>query len=172
MTLLANSYGSPENVAALVPRYGNSTGHFDHTTRPTLVQVETLMNQVSATLNSILATAGFDIPMTQSDAVLMLALWVDQETAALCEGINGSGRFGPMAGTNQDNRGRWVVIRQDAEEFVKENAVGLERLGASRTYDMLAGAAFRETNEAGDDTYPLFQRDGFGGWFTDWDPRG
>ena len=83
MALLANSYGSAENVAALVPRYGNSAGYFDHTTRPTLVQVETLMNQVSATLNSILATAGFAIPVTQSDAVLMLALWVDQETAAL-----------------------------------------------------------------------------------------
>lgn len=169
MTLAANSYGDVDEIAALVPRYGNSGGFFDSTTRPTLAQVESLTDQVSATLNSILATAGFSIPVTQADAVLLLDLWVNQEVAAIAEGINGSGRFGPMAGATQDSRGRWALIREDAEDFVNANAVGLERLGAAREHDMLSGAAFREEDNSGREIFPLFQREAFGGHHTNWD---
>ena len=67
MSIGANSYGSAAGVAALVPRYANGSGTFATTDRPTLAQVETFIDSVSGILNSILAEAGFQIPVTDDD---------------------------------------------------------------------------------------------------------
>lgn len=169
MAILANSYGDTGEIAALVPRYGNGSGIFDATTRPTLLQVESLTDQVSAVMNSILAGAGFSIPVSDADAKLMLDLFVNQEVAALAEGINGSGRFGPTGGGKQGTGSRFALILTDVQAFVKANATGLERLGATRTYDPIAGISFRSVDEGGSDTAPIFQRSAFGNVFEDWD---
>jgi len=167
MALLANSYGDTGEIAALVPRYANQGNTFDPTTRPTLLQVESLCDQVSALLNAMLANAGFSIPIADADAVLMLDLFVNQEVAALCEGINGSGRFGPTA--KNASGSRFTMMLSDVMEFIKSSALGLERLGATRTYDPIAGISYRATDESGNDTAPIFQRSAFGNVFKDWD---
>ena len=168
MALATNSYGDTSEIAALVPRRQGSGGFFDASTRPTLTQVESMANQVSALLNSILAQNGFAVPVTNADVVLMLDYFVNEEVAAIVEGVNGSGRFGSTA-KSRGARGRFALIVEDVEAFVKGNAIGMERLGATRTYDILAGMAYRDTDEGGDATFPLFQRDGFGNTDTDWD---
>jgi hypothetical protein len=155
------SYGSAATIASLVPRYANGSGAFDTVTKPTLAQVGIFINEVSGVLDISLATAGLTIPVTQTTCVLALDMFVNQEVAAIVEGINGSGRFGP----NQKSGGtpsRYNLILKDVDAFVKQNAIGFERLGAARSYAVTAGMAYRDTDVSGNDTFPLFQRKGFG----------
>ena len=168
MALLTNSYGDTDEVAALVPRRAGTAGVFDEATRPSLPQLESLMDQVSAAVNSLLSHYGFDIPVTQADAKLLFDLFVNEEAAAIVEGINGSGRFGPTS-KQAGSKGRWAVIFEDVQTFIEMHAVGIERLGVTRSYDPIAGISFRGQDEGGDDTFPIFQRDGYGNRFTDWD---
>ncbi len=167
MALGANSYGDIDEIAALVPRRGSIGSGFTTNTRPTLLQLESIVDQVNAVVNAILAQAGFSIPVTNADAVLMLDLFVNQEAAAIVEGINGSGRFGPTA--KKASGGRFAMITTDVKEFIMEQAVGLERLGATRTYDPIAGIGYRLTDNSGDSVSPIFQREGFGNAFDEWD---
>jgi hypothetical protein len=155
MTIAANSYGSTSDVAALTPRYAdNVTFLFTTSTRPTLATVETQINQASGLCNSILAQAGFKIPVTQEDCKLALDIFVNEEVAAICEGINGSGRFGPT--TKQPSQSRFAIIMDDLKAFVEANATGFENMGAERSSDTLSiGYAFSDYGN-------LFTRDQFG----------
>lgn len=88
------SYGSTNEVAALVPRYANADNVFTATTRPSLAQVETWLTQVSAVLDAYLATKGYSTPITATDLNAAMDLFVAEEVASIAEGVNGSGRFG------------------------------------------------------------------------------
>jgi len=169
MTISERSYGAVSGVAALVPRYAGTGGIFTVSTRPTLAQVERLIDQISAMINSMLSTEGFDIPITQDDVVAVLSSFVEEEVAAICEGINGSGRFGPT--TKAPNKSRFLLIQDDIQFFLKSQIPGFERLGAERTYAETSGIGFRDSDEQGDSTFPIFQRDSFGkdGFFVDAD---
>lgn len=131
MTIGANSYGSTGGVAALTPRYANGSGVYDGTTRPTLTQVESFIDQVSSLLNVMLSQKGFSTPITNATGLLMLAMFVNEEVAQICEGINGSGRFGP--GQKQIGRSRYQLITADVQDFIATNADGIESVGATRT---------------------------------------
>ena len=173
MAIGANSYGDTDEIAYLVPRYtDSSTKLFTAATVPTLTTIESYTDQVSGILNSYLAEEGFNIPVTQADAKLALDLFVNQEVAAIAEGINGSGRFGPTA-TAKGKGTRFSVIMHEAKEFIEANKTGFENLGAGRAKDTTSYIGYRDTNNAGDATYPIFQRDGFLGAnsFVDRDPE-
>lgn len=161
MSINTNSYGHPNDIAAMVPRWANSSKLFDASTRPTLGEVETWVNQVSGVLNVILAQFGFSIPVTQADALEMLELFVNQEVAAITEGVNGSGRFGPTS-KQVGKQGRFAIITGDVRDFVESVATGLERLGVTRTHSFASGIGYRGTDENGDTVEPLFQRAAFG----------
>jgi hypothetical protein len=132
VALSLNSYGSVGGVAGRAPRYADQFGHFTTITRPTLTTVESWVDQVSGLVNSILAQNRFDVPVTQSDVALLLAGFVEDEVAAMVEGANGSGRFGPTAG-REDGRSRWEIIISEVAKFVNNNAAGFEAMGASRS---------------------------------------
>ena len=166
MAILTNSYGDPAEVAIMVPRYNNGSNVFDASTRPTLLQVESFCDQVSAVLNAILAQNGFDVPVTDSDAVLMLDLFVNQEVAAIAEGVNSLGRFGPTQ-KQSGGKGRWTIMMDDAADFVEKMAHGIEAMGASRTENITI--QFGDTDASGDPVTPLFQVEGFGYTRTNWD---
>lgn len=127
MTIGANSYGSTSGVAVLVPRYANASAAFDGTTRPVLTTVESQIDQISGLANSILAQAGFITPVSQSDAKLALDIFVNEEVAAIVEGINGSGRFGPT--TKEPGRSRFAIIVDDLKTFIEANKQGFVNLG-------------------------------------------
>jgi hypothetical protein len=181
MSLAANSYGSTADVAALVPKWANKATppDFDTTTRPTLAQVENQVNQLSALVNALLAEAGFAIPVTQADAKLALAYFVEEEAAAIVDGINGSGRFGPSSKA-MGAKGRFALLVADVQAFIEMNKAGFERLGAVRAFAATAGLAFRATDNQGNDVHPMVSREqfthqgGVGGRpsneFIDWDP--
>lgn len=167
MPIGANSYGSVLGAAGLVPRY-TVAGTFDATTRPTLTQVESHIDSVSGIVNSMLAQMGFTIPITVDTVKDALDLFVNEEVGAIAEGINGAGRFGPRA-TDGVTPNRFKLILEDVRLFIEGNAAGFERLGAVRQYSYTAGLAFRDVDEAGDATSPIFQRKAFGNTFDDWD---
>lgn len=154
-------YGEPNDVGSLVPRWVNASGYFDATTRPTLGQVQGWVNEVSELINVILSSYGFAIPVTQARAVLMLDMFVNQEVAAIVEGVNGSGRFGPT-GKQVGKAGRFALVTKDVQEFIEAIAVGLEQMGVTRTYSLAANVGYRGTDEDGNDIAPLFQRSAFG----------
>ena len=168
MSVGANSYGTAAGVAGLTPRYANTSATFDGTTRPTLTQVEAYIDQVSGIVNSYLAQEGFSVPITQADVTLALTMFVQEEVAAIVEGINNAGRFGPTTKA-PGKRGRFAVITEDVKAFVEGNAYGFNLLGATRTKSALSGIAYRDADESGDDVTPLFERKAFGDVSKEWD---
>lgn len=170
MSLDAHSYGSPGGVAGLTPRLANALGEFDVTTNPTLNMVETFLDEVSGMLNVLLAEQGFATPVTQADCRMVLDLFANQEAAAICEGVRGSGRFGPNVGKGTP-KGRFAIIGDDAAKFIEAYAAGFERLGAARIQGRLDGLAYRATDRAGNAVPPLTQRKSFGDdrFRKDWD---
>lgn len=163
-----NSYGTAVGVAAYVPRYANNSANFDNsTTRPSLVQVETFIDQISSLVNSILASNGFKIPVEQEDAKGAITIFVQEEVAAIAEGINGSGRFGPT--TKGPGQSRFKLIMDDIEAFITQNADGFENMGAVRDQPSGVEILTRGFDGAGKETFPIFQRNGFGNRFDNWD---
>ncbi len=163
------SYGSVSGIASLVPRWARATGGtFDTTTRPTLTDVAAWLEQVSAVMDIMLATEGFAIPITTpATVVATLDLFVNQEVASMCDGVNSSGRFGPLpskGGTFQRE-----IITGDIKKFIEDFAAGLALAGASRTLTTGSQIGYRGTDNAGNATAPIFQRTGFGNVFEDWD---
>lgn len=168
--ITSGSYGSILGVASLVPKHANRAGLFDDTTRPSGTYIATLIDQTSALLNSILAEAGFTTPVTNTTVKPMLDLFVNQEVAAMVEGINGSGRYGPTTNERKGgSKGRFEIMLDSVRAFVEGSKNGMERMGASRTYNAASGVLFREMDESGDDVPPLFQREAFGETYQQWD---
>lgn len=179
MAISENAYGALEEIAGLVPRWVDKTsGQFTATTRPPQSVVETSVNQISSLLNALLAEAGFAIPVVQADAKMALDYFVDEEVAAIVEGINGSGRFGPTS-KSMGAKGRFALLVADVQAFITTNKAGFERLGAVRIFAATSGLAFRGTDNRGNDMHPIFERDqythqgGVGGMpanqWIDWD---
>lgn len=157
MSVGANSYGAASDVAALAKRF-TSSGSFTTTTNPTLAQVESWIDRVSATLNILLAEQNFHVPITQADCQLMLALFVSTEVADLCNYANSAGRFFQ----NQNFvTGPWQAIQREAAEFIEKHAEGFEKLGAARTAEGLNGLDARTTDDAGNRIEPFFSRTQF-----------
>ena len=129
MTIGAHSYGSTSGVAVLVPRYASASCVFDANTRPTISTVESRVDQVSALANSILASALFQTPVTQADVKLALDIFVNEEVAAIVEGVNGSGRFGPS--TKEPGQSRFGIIMDDLKSFIQANKQGWVNIGAT-----------------------------------------
>lgn len=166
MTTGANSYGSAAGVASYVPRYANGSATFDTNTRPKLPQVDSFIDQISSLVNTILASNGFAIPITQADAISAITIFIEQEVAAIAEGINGSGRFGPT--TKTPSRSRFQIIMEDISAFILEHADGFENLGAQRDQPTGTEILTRTVDPAGQESYPIFQRGAFGNVFENW----
>ena len=167
MAIGANSYGTVAQVAALTRRYTDN-GSYVHNTNPTVATVEAWINSVSATLNVSLAAAGFKIPITQTDAAAACAALVVEATADLCHAANSTGRFFTKAALER-GVSPLMAIRKEMDAWVEAQADGLEQLGATRNRSLTAGILYRDADEGGDETFPIFQRDGFSNTFTDWD---
>lgn len=162
------SYGSTSEVANLTPRYVNGSGVFDTTTRPALATVTTWLTQLSGMIDSMMAKNGFATPVTNATVKAALDLFVDQEAAALAEGVNGSGRFGPSTGKG-GGRGRFALMLDDIATFIDAYAFGFEQAGATRSLNIGAQIGYRGTDDAGNEVDPIFQRKAFGNVFEDWD---
>lgn len=161
MALGANSYGSVAGVAALAGIW-TTDGSFDATTRPTSTIVESWIDNVSGIVNALLAEAGFGIPISQTDSVLMLDAFVEETVADLCHYANGAGRFYSDRAIERGYSTMQIITR-DFAFWLESHAVGLENLGATRTTSKVGAIGYRDSDEDGNDVDPLFTRRGFGG---------
>lgn len=163
----ANSYGTAAKVAALTRRY-TTAGSYDTTTNPTLATVETWIDQVSGTVNVALAKNGFVIPVTQADAVLAIETVVIEAVADLAHAANSAGRFFTDRALER-GVSPMRSIRTEIMEWAQDMTAGLAAMGAARNTPDAGQVAFRDTDNSGDSIFPIFQRDGFGNDFKDWD---
>lgn len=129
MTIGANSYGSIEEVRAQTRHLLAGSGSFSSTTRPTLDDVETIIDRVSGVLNSAIANAGFDVPISQATAKLACDEWVVARAVAWIEASQRG------AGWSDENNNRWRMASgmRSAAEFVDKNARGWAALGVPRS---------------------------------------
>lgn len=168
MGVATNSYGTASDVAAFVELYTTS-GSFTTSTIPTLAQVESWIDQISALVNAALAGAGFVIPVTQSDAKLAIKSYVVQAASDLAHAANSAGRYFTDTAL-QRGVSPMAAIRKEILDWVETFSDGLDALGASRSSTTGAGEiSFRDTDEGGDEIHPIFQRDAFGNEFENWD---
>jgi len=160
-------YGSLPEVAALVRRY-TSSGDFTTSTRPTKAEVQRFLERVSALLNTVLASSGFVIPVTQADAKLALDDFVINQVVQLAHAANGAGPYAPgseelrgvgSAGRAGSSKSPMRVIMDEAKLFINLYAVGLEALGATRLRRLTFGLACRTDDDAGNALSPMFVRD-------------
>ena len=175
MTIAADSYGTLEGTAALARTWTTDDTFLDADvyqdgTNPSLTTVENWIDQVSAILNLALSKYGFNVPITTPRGVLAAASIVETITADLAAYANSKGRF--MTEKFQD-RGIsvWRAIREDLDAWVLEYAPGLEQDGAERSASNMDEIGFRDADQRGNPTAPIFQRDAFGNRFQDWDKR-
>ena len=124
------AYGSLDEVAAFVPRYADQFGKFTTTTRPTLTQVTAWLEQVSGILDAYLSSKGYATPITEASLLAAMDLFASEEVAAMVEGANGSGRFGPTA-PNQRAQSRFAIIRMDVMNFIDSLLIGNETMAGS-----------------------------------------
>lgn len=135
------TYGSVAGAAAFVGHLTNAAGTFDNLgpptgTAPTLDQVETFLDQVSAQLTGWLAAAGYAVPVVQSDAKSALDGYANVGAAGLAELSQ------RVAGTSDDeNRreNRLLAEFRRAEDWIKSGA--LAGLGVGR---LVVGPAARQ----------------------------
>lgn len=171
----ANSYGSVQGVAALARAWTNDGEFLDgdlyeDSTNPSLTTVVDWIDQTSAILNTALAKYGFAVPITQATAVMAAASIVEQLVADMANYANSTGRFFSQRFIDS-GYSVWRTIRNDIDAWVLEYAPGLESLGVPRTESNVDKIGFRSHDDAGDETFPIFQRKGFGNVFDNWTKR-
>lgn len=136
------SYGTAAGVAALSALWTDgTTGLFTATTRPTLAQVTTWLDDVSKLLDTALNDQGFDTPVTVTAVTGELGLLVEGIVKDLCDYSHGAGRFftekALEAGLNP-----FMTVDKELHEWVKRKVVGLEKQGVTRSADGRNVASF------------------------------
>lgn len=167
MTLGANSYGTVADVAALCQDW-TIGGTFTTATSPTLAEVEGFIDQISGIMNVALAREGFSVPVTQADAVLAIKSIVVELAADRVQATHKAGRFYTERAVER-GISPLMQIRKDINDWIQDNAAGLEQLTATREATNVNEIGFRNTNEGGKEISPIFQREAFGNTFDDWD---
>lgn len=170
-----DSYGAVEGVAALAHTWTTDDTFLDadayaDATNPSLTTVVSWIDQISAILNVALRKYGFVVPLKSDRAQLIAASIVEELVADLVAYANSKGRFLTEKFTEK-GMAVWRAIRDDIDAWVLEYAPGLEQDGEDRTTSNVDEIGFRSTDERGNPTSPIFQRDGFGNRFQDWDKR-
>jgi len=165
-----NSYGSLSGVAAYARVYTTS-GAFSATTNPSDQTVVNWIDQLSETVNAALGAYGFVTPITNTRAKNILVSVVEQLAGDLAQAANSAGRFFTDKAL-QSGVSPWVAVQKNIYDWAKMYAGGLEQLGASR--NVVANETqigFRGSGPNGQSVFPIFQRDGFGNSFQDWETQ-
>lgn len=161
MPLDSNTYGSVAGVAAYTRRLTNSASTFDTSTRPTLAEVEAFLDQCSDTLNGWLASAGYVIPVTQADAVRVLARYANLGAAGHAELSQRAGGYDADDENRRENK--FLDMFQMAEAYIQSGA--LSALGATIVAGSLpspvSGLRVGGSTRTGQALRPIFTRTSF-----------
>jgi len=170
----ASSYGTVAGVAALARTWTDEDQTWHDAdgiyvledSNPSLTTVVRWIDQVSGMLNTALAGYGFATPLTSVNSNLAADSIVEGIVGDLARYVNQKGRF--FSDKFQGDLSIWTQIREDLGIWVKEYAPGLESNGDPRTSSNVYRVSTRSHDHAGEETFPIFQRKGFGNRFDDW----
>jgi hypothetical protein len=158
MALDANSYGSVGGVAAYTRRLANASSTFDSTTRPTLVEVEAFLDQCSDVLNGWLVRSGYVIPVTNANAVNVLARYANIGAAGHVELSQRAGGYDADDENRRENK--FLDLFALAESYIESGA--LAALGATMVDDSLpspvSGFRVGGGTRSGQALRPIFTR--------------
>lgn len=160
MALSPNSYGSVAGVAVYVARLTTDGGSFTASTRPTLAQVEGFLDQQSAVLNGWIAQAGYNVPITQSDAALILARYANIGAAGLVELTQAAAGYASDGEDSRENRFLSEFAR--AEAWIKSGALAALGVGQNTVGPGLSGLSVGGRSATGAQLKPIFTRTSFG----------
>jgi hypothetical protein len=162
MALDTNTYGTVAGVAAYVRRLANSSAMFDATTRPTLTEVEAFLDQCSDVLNGWLVRSGYVIPVTQPDAVRVLARYANLGAAGHVELSQRAGGYDAEDENRRENK--FLDMFAQAEAYIESGA--LAALGADVVAGSLpspvSGLRVGGGTRSGQAMRPIFRRTSFG----------
>ncbi len=171
MPLDANSYGSVVGVAAYTKRLA-SGGTFTTLTTPTLAEVEAFLDQCSDVLNGWLVRAGYVIPVTQADAVNVLARYANLGAAGHVELSQRAGGYDAEDENRRENK--FLDLFATAEAYIESGA--LAALGTPQVAGSLpspvSGLRVGGVTSSGQRLRPIFKRRGFGNDPTAESPSG
>ncbi len=141
MTIRADSFSSVNEVTAFTRHLLDGQSAFNSTTRPTVTEVEKMIDRASGVLNTALALEGFAPSAVYVNSTAKLACddYVTQEAAKQVEMTQRGTGYG---GEENSRVAAFNMGRRNAERFVRENALGFIRLGISQTYRKSDGLTF------------------------------
>jgi len=141
MTLRADSFSSLAEVTAFTRHLLNGQSAYNSTTRPTLTEVEKIVDRASGVMNVALQIGGFSSANVRANSTAKLNCddWVTQEAAKQVEMT----QRGVGYNAGEDSRvAAFNMTRKNAADFVAEHKLGFIRLGIAQTYKMADGLAF------------------------------
>jgi len=163
------AYGSLAGVAALSKAFTDN-GEFtmedclnclqEIHTNPTRTEVETWLDQVSASMDIALAGEGFVVPVVNETAKKSIDMIVNQYVADLVKAANNTGRFATER-ARESGIEPMITIEKNIRSWANNNASGMEAAGARRI-EVPGNRILTKEN------HPIFQREGFGNRFRDW----
>lgn len=125
------SYGSAAGVGGLSALWSDS-GTFTTSTRPTLAQVNTWLDEVSALVDTALADEGFTVPVTVAGVVKELDLLVNGIVKDLCDYSHGAGRFFSERAIDA-GISPFITIDKEVHAWVQRKSVGFENQGVPKS---------------------------------------
>ena len=133
MTIRGDSYSSVNDVLAWTRHLIEGQTTFNSTTRPTITEVESFINEASGVLNLALVQEGFNIPsvIANSTAKLSCDNWVRSWAVSFVELTH------PMQGFGGDTGNRIELLQGmhgSSLEFVDNASRGFKQLGVTQTY--------------------------------------
>lgn len=158
MPVGANTYGSVAGVAAYVRHIAGSG--FTTTTKPTTAEVEAFLNQRSAILNGWLAQQGYTIPVTQADAVLVLANYANVGAACDVELTQRAAGYNADDPNRRENKFCAEFMR--AQAYIESGALAALGVPATGAPGPLAGLAVGGVTSGGLRLRPVFKRRSLG----------
>jgi hypothetical protein len=139
MSIRSDSYSSVDEVTAFTRHLLDGARAFSSETRPTLKEVERMIDRASAQLNMALVTAGFSIPVSAAVPKIACDDWV---TARAAEYVELTQR-GVGYSTDEGSRTAYFTnLTKSAKVFVQENRLGFITLGVGVSGRMGDGLQF------------------------------
>jgi len=141
MAIRGDSFSSVSEVTAFTRHLLGGQSAYNSTTRPSLTEVEKVIDRASGVLNVALASVGFSPSAVYANSTAKLACddYVAQEASKQVEitqrGVGYSSQEGSRVSA-------FNMKRKSAMEFIQENKLGFIQLGITQNYKASDGLAF------------------------------
>ncbi len=145
MAISTNSYGSVAAVQAFTRRFLDGENAFNSTTRPTLSEVEGMIDRASAALNVALAGEGLAVPIAEASAKLACDEWAVAHVVDMVEMTRAAQGW---SGEPADRAAGLRLLMESAGAFARRSAPSFKWLGCAVKNAASEGLAFTGGRDA------------------------